>query len=68
MIYSDGCDQPMLLAVLLHIKAADCLAHSSTASNLKSYILCSSGIAVIYHTHLALICDQRDHTRGVINN
>jgi len=54
MIYSDGCDQPMLLAVLLHIKAADCLAHSSTASNLKSYILCSSSIAVIYHTHLAL--------------
>jgi hypothetical protein len=40
MIESDACDQPMLLAVLLHIKAADCLAHGSTASNLKSYSLC----------------------------
>jgi hypothetical protein len=68
MIYSDVCDKPRLLAVLLHIKAAGCLAHGSTASNLKSYNLCSSSTAVIYRTHLALICDQIAHTRGVRKN
>jgi hypothetical protein len=68
MIYSDLCDQPMLLAVLLHIEAAGCLAHGSTDSNQKSYSLCSRSTAVIYHTHLALICDQRAHTRAVRKN
>jgi hypothetical protein len=68
MIYSGVCGQPVLLAVQLHIKAAGCLAHGSTASNLKSYSLCSCSIAAIYHKHLALICDQRVHARGARKN
>ena len=35
----------------LKVKAAGCLVHGSTASNLKSYSLCSSSTAVISHTH-----------------
>jgi len=68
MIYSDVCDQPMLLAVLLHIKTAGCLAHSIIASKLKPYSLCSSSISVICRKHLDLICDQRAHTRAVRRN